>query len=202
MVNAQHTTVKVEHYTPLAIVKASRELMGGIDLDPASDIFGNTVVQADKIYTRDDDSLNQPWEGKVFLNPPGGKVGNRSLQVLFWDKLYEEWLRQKVSQAIFLGFSLEILAKRGSDILKLPFCIPQPSKHQCISGSGRIKFIAWDDESQEMKAQNSPTHGNVIVYLHPRPYHDDCVYSPDEVYNLKRNFRALFAKFGEIVIPQ
>lgn len=70
--NAQHSTASNEHYTPPEIVEPARECMRGIDLDPASCALANTVVQAARIFTIDDDGFSQPWGGKVFLNPPGG----------------------------------------------------------------------------------------------------------------------------------
>jgi hypothetical protein len=46
------------------------------DLDPCSPGPGHWVP-AEKIYTKADDGLRQPWFGRVFMNPPfGGRNGH------------------------------------------------------------------------------------------------------------------------------
>jgi ParB family chromosome partitioning protein len=61
---------EADWHTPLAIVKAARMVLGGIDLDPASTKLANEGVQAAKIWTAADDGLVKPWSGRVFLSPP------------------------------------------------------------------------------------------------------------------------------------
>jgi phage N-6-adenine-methyltransferase len=59
-----------EWYTPAKYIEAAREVMGGIDLDPATCAEAQAVVQAAQWYSREDDGLSLSWHGRVWLNPP------------------------------------------------------------------------------------------------------------------------------------
>ena len=63
----------VEWYTPKWITDLCAELMGGIDLDPASCEVANKFVGAKNFYTKEDDGLHKDWFGNVFMNHPFGK---------------------------------------------------------------------------------------------------------------------------------
>ena len=60
----------VESYTPAWIVEIARDVMGGIDLDPASCERANQTVQAKRYFSREDNGLGKEWAGRVWLNPP------------------------------------------------------------------------------------------------------------------------------------
>ena len=59
-----------EWRTPPHIVELARELLGAIDLDPASSDEAQKVVAADTYYTKERDGLSHTWSGRVFMNPP------------------------------------------------------------------------------------------------------------------------------------
>ena len=59
-----------EWYTPAEYIDAARDVMGGIDLDPATSEIANKRVQASAWYSKADDGLQQNWSGRVWLNPP------------------------------------------------------------------------------------------------------------------------------------
>lgn len=59
-----------EWYTPSEYIEAARAVMGEINLDPASSEIANKTVKADHIYTVEDNGLEKPWFGNVWLNPP------------------------------------------------------------------------------------------------------------------------------------
>lgn len=64
-----------EWYTPQWIIDLARETMGGIDLDPASCPDAQAGIQARAYCAIGDDGFNQPWSGRVWLNPPYGTSG-------------------------------------------------------------------------------------------------------------------------------
>jgi len=60
-----------EWYTPPEVFDA---LGLTFDLDPCAPPGGVPWVPARRILTIEDDGLNQPWDGRVWLNPPYGKM--------------------------------------------------------------------------------------------------------------------------------
>lgn len=70
----QHSTGKVEYYTPKPWIDRVRFVLGSIDLDPASCEKANKTVGASVFYTKDDDGMEQSWKAKnLFINPPYGR---------------------------------------------------------------------------------------------------------------------------------
>jgi ParB family chromosome partitioning protein len=60
-----------EWYTPPEYIAAAREVLGEIDLDPASSEKAQETVRAKQFFTIDDDGLARQWDtGSVWLNPP------------------------------------------------------------------------------------------------------------------------------------
>lgn len=137
-----------EWYTPSPFIEAAREVLGDIDLDPASNYFANKVVRAKHFYTPEQDGLSQKWWGKVFLNPPYGKEQGGSNQGKWSTKLIEEYENGNVSEALLL-----VNAATGNS-----WFAPLWGYHICFV-SKRIAFY-----NQETKA-GQPTHSNVVVYL-------------------------------------
>lgn len=59
----------VEWYTPPGIFTA---LGLTFDLDPCAPAGGLPWIPAERFYSIDQDGLSQPWDGRVWLNPPYG----------------------------------------------------------------------------------------------------------------------------------
>ena len=197
LVNVMHSAESCEHYTPSPIVEAAKATFKeDIDLDPASSKTANKIVKAKRFFTKEDDGLSKTWVAEnVFLNPPGGKLKNQSYAALFWDKLWQAHLRGSVKQALFVGFSLEILSKRAGTILDFPICVPHAGRKtpDFITGSGRIMFL-----TPELIPNRSPTHGNIIVYLPPFKYPEDYrgnknvfEYDEDSILRFASNFNSI-----------
>jgi len=85
-------------YTPREYIEMAREVMQGIDLDPASSTVAQTTVKASNYFTLDTNGLNQSWYGRVWLNPPYSMPGIRR----FVDKLIDEYHADRIEQAIII----------------------------------------------------------------------------------------------------
>jgi hypothetical protein len=191
---AQHSKVSNEHYTPLEYIEAARAVMGGIDLDPAATKSVNERrVKATGHFTKKDNALDKPWGGlpffpvpstRVWLNPPGGLVNRKSAAAVWWAKLVREWDEGRVSQAIFLGFSIEILQTSQWDSRRwlgsFPFCVPRQ----------RIAFL--QEINGEFIPGDQPSHGNIIAYLPPR------LLSEAQYDGHARKFQDAFSGFGAV----
>ncbi len=96
--HVSQNTGENEWYTPPEIVDAAREVMGGIDFDPASSTAANKVVGATDFYTKENSGLDVTWEGRVWLNPPYVS----DLVARFTEKLCAEYLADNISEAVLL----------------------------------------------------------------------------------------------------
>lgn len=167
MSNPLHLKKSSEWFTPPAYIEAARSTMRGIDLDPASCAEANEAVKATKWFGKEENGLLQPWFGTVFINPPGGLVKE------FWCKLVEEWKAGRVTQAIWVGYSLQqlqTLQRFETTPLDFQLCFPKK----------RISFIKLDELSK-----TSPTHANYI-----------CNVSKHGQVEFDKHFR----QFGKVVV--
>lgn len=158
--NVKHSSQSNQWFTPAHIVEMARDVLQGIDVDPASSAEANLTVRAARFITKEQNGLSTEWgPGTVFLNPPGGRSGSRSLAAAFWDRLF----RHSESEpgflgAVFIGFSIEALAvtQRWSrrSILSYPICVPRK----------RIAFVPGFS-GPGAPEKKSPSHANVIAYI-------------------------------------
>jgi hypothetical protein len=136
-----------EWYTPPEYIEAAREVMGRIDLDPASCAAANQTVQADIYWTKEDDGLSYPWVGRVWLNPPYGKACRD-----FVAKLVDEYESGHLLSAILLVNGTSFETAWFQPLYNYPICFH----------NGRINFIPGASDSE-----NGATHGSVFVYFGP-----------------------------------
>lgn len=136
-----------EWYTPSSLVDAAREALGGIDLDPASCASANRVVRAERYYTEEDNGLQRPWSGRVWMNPPYSLTG------LFVDRQISQYLSGRVDAGVLL---VNASADVGwfQPLWDWPICFVK----------GRVQFYRPLTD-----ALFNPAAGSVMVYLGPDP---------------------------------
>lgn len=135
-----------EWYTPKEFIDAARLVMGTIDLDPASSEIANETVQAEKIYTADDNGLACPWFGNVWLNPPYSSdlIG----------QFAEKVKAKEYNQAIVLVNNATETAW-FADIVSVASAIVFPTS--------RVKFYKPDGST------GAPLQGQAILYVGDNP---------------------------------
>lgn len=109
LVSAAHGELGRDDYlTPPEVVNFGRMALGGpFDLDPFSQHTRNQIVQAERLFTKEDDGLAQEWVcERAMVNPPGGKS---RLGQLAWAKLVEEYAAGRCKGALFVAFSTDYL---------------------------------------------------------------------------------------------
>ena len=93
-----HNTGENEWYTPSEYIEAARVVMGSIDCDPASSTIANQTVRASLFYSAEENGLEQPWHGNVWLNPPYAQP----LISQFADVFIVKWNALEIPQGIIL----------------------------------------------------------------------------------------------------
>jgi len=179
-----------EKYTPDEIINPTINVLGKIDLDPASSLIANERINAKKIFTIKDNGLEKEWYGKVWMNHPFSKCEKKCkknnctkkkckkrgycIKVDLpsnkdWiNKLIDSYVNGKVIEAICITY-----ASTSETWFK-----PLHSYVQCYPYK-RVNFMLPNGEKQ-----SGVTKGSVITYLG---------------YNVKR-FADNFRKIGSIKI--
>ena len=72
-----------EWYTPAHVADLVVDTLGEVDLDPSW--HPDSPVRARVTYTVENDGLAQPWQGRVYLNPPYGRTIDAWIEKLVTD---------------------------------------------------------------------------------------------------------------------
>ncbi len=86
-----------EHYTPSKYIEAARNVLGEIDLDPASCEEANRIVKATEYFDEKSNGLECNWQGRIWLNPPYGGLAGK-----FIGKLTNEFEAGNIEASIVL----------------------------------------------------------------------------------------------------
>lgn len=137
-----------EWYTPAQYVDAARSLMGGIDIDPASNVLANEIIQASCYYDASTNGLDKLWTGRAWLNPPYGFTEGRSNQEVWTSRLIEQYQSGITTEAVLL-VNANTEAKWFQPLYDYLICF---TNH-------RIRFYSQNGDSSQ------PTQGNALVYF-------------------------------------
>ncbi len=135
-----------ENYTPSKYIEAARSVMGGIDLDPASNMLAQETVKAAEWYDESENGLLQDWQGRVFLNPPYA----HPTVAHFIDKLCDHVQARDVGAAV-------LLTNNNTDT-KCWHRAASLASAVCFT-LGRINFYKVDG------TRTQPTNGQTFFYF-------------------------------------
>ena len=135
-----------EWYTPPSLIESATNVMGNIDVDPASSEIANKTVGADVYYDGEKNGLEQIWKGRVWLNPPYSQPHISQ----FCKALEEKLSSGEVSEACVLVNNATETAF-GQKLLGMCSAVCFPS--------GRIKFL------DAKGVEGAPLQGQMVAYF-------------------------------------
>lgn len=152
----QRNTGHTEWVTPSYILESVRTLYGfdGIELDPASSSMANTIVRARRIYTAEDDGLDQSWDSEtLWLNPPYTARDMRR----FVEKLaHEHLVRQSIGQAV-------VLTNNATET-KWAQTLARIADGICLLDR-RVPFMRIGDDGKLSAPKNGSLQGQMVWYI-------------------------------------
>jgi phage N-6-adenine-methyltransferase len=137
-----------EWHTPAEYIERARQVLGKIDLDPASSEAAQATVMAEQYFSKDDSGLGHFWYGKVWLNPPYAQP----LIADFIAKLVEEIEAEHTEEAIALTHNYTDTSW---------FQSAAASARAICFTRGRIRFVSPDGTLA------APTQGQAFFYFGP-----------------------------------
>lgn len=140
-----------EWYTPADYIALAREVMGGIDTDPATSEIANRTVQAAQIFTAEDNGLTKQWSGRVWCNPPYAQP----LIAEFAEAIASKFEAGEIEQAC-------VLVNNGTETGWFQRML-QAASAVCFPRS-RIRFV-----DPEGNPSGAPLQGQAVLYLGNEP---------------------------------
>jgi phage N-6-adenine-methyltransferase len=144
--HVSYNTGNNEWYTPSEYIEAARNVMGEIELDPASSHKANETVKALRYYTSENDGLSKQWIGKVWMNPPYSV----DLIYRFCEKLTWHYKEGDITEAI-------VLVNNATETNWFNILIEQAGA--VVFPKGRVKFQTSNG------SVGAPLQGQAIIYL-------------------------------------
>jgi hypothetical protein len=137
-----------DYYTPVELLETVREIMGTIDLDPASHVSANARLKITHIYTEGDNGLARDWFGSVWLNPPFSEWPKWS------EKARLELKSGRITQLVCLATTLTVSALYIQPLVRQAdaLCLLQ----------GRLSF--WGKNVEEGNGAGASS-GHVLMYF-------------------------------------
>ena len=163
----------VRWHTPDKYLNAIREVMGGIDLDPATDEKAQERIKAGRYYTAETNGLDKDWMGTVILCPPF----EPGLIDQFVDKAIKEYGAGHTTQLIGLVHTWEPHSSWFQNVVRNAngVCFPKEP----------IEWVAGHDVPAILGNSFNPKHENrgmMVAYFG----------------NSVERFRDVFNEFGVI----
>jgi len=150
MPHVLHNAGENEWYTPPEYLAAARRVLGTIDLDPASSKIANKLVQATTYYTMKENGLIQPWQGKVWMNPPYAA----DLIKQFASKFVQHFKASEITEGI-------VLVNNATETQWFYDLIVVASA--VLFTASRVKFL------DEQGNPGAPLQGQAFIYFGGKP---------------------------------
>ena len=141
-----------EWYTPKQYIDLARDVLGGIDVGPASCEYANRTVQAGKYYSVDNDGLDKDWKGRVWMNPPYAA----DLVTRFTEKYVKEYQAGNITSGIVLV----------NNATETKWFINMVGEAKAVAFTkGRIRY----DTQEKGDGSGAPLQGQAFLYFGYNP---------------------------------
>jgi hypothetical protein len=151
---------QTDFVSPPELIGLTTSFFGGeIQMDPASSKEANTLVSANKFFTKEDDGLRQTWKAEnVYLYPPRDFLNDeeqpkdpyifrkkkrfqRSAQRIWLETCLRKYRKNEFDEAIVFLTSSEVALLTTQKIgLDLPLCIAKERPELSIDAPGLPKL--------------------------------------------------------------